>query len=177
LLFSSELNHLEEAIKADWGKFTDKAVRSNRSKVTNISEHLKKPISLKDFTQLLVNQIKGQQPELGEYVLAAADVAAINQLVTAKYCTREWNYGYSPNYAFNRTIPLPNGVLKIQFSVEKGVIGNVACEFAGKRIPLLEEAIIGEHHDYRLLKEKLGSIFAPHSSFGFTFEQFANSLF
>jgi len=68
LLFSSELSQLNEAIKADWGKFTDKAVRSNRSQVTNIAEHLKIPLTLEVFTQRLAHEVKEQHPEIQEFV-------------------------------------------------------------------------------------------------------------
>jgi len=177
LLFSSELSLLNEAIKTDWGKFTDKAVRSNRSQVTNISEHLKNPLSLDDFTQLLANQVKENHPIIRKFELSPNDIAAINELVTNKYSMWEWNFAYSPSYLFDRSIGLPNGVLKIQFSVEKGVVWNIVCEFTGKRITILEEAIIGEQLDYSLLKAKLSNIFAPHSPFEFTFDQFYSSLF
>ncbi len=49
LLFSSKLPDLSDALKATPLKFQDKAIKSIRSRVTNISEHLSQPISLQDF--------------------------------------------------------------------------------------------------------------------------------
>jgi lipoate-protein ligase A len=177
LLFSSELNQLNEAIKTDWNKFNDKAVRSNRSQVTNISEHLKKPLSLDDFTQLLANQVKENHPMIRKFELSPDDIEAINELVTAKYSAWEWNFAYSPSYEFNRSVVLPAGLLQVYFKVEKGIILNPFLEFAGKRNSFLEKSLIGMPHNYELIKPKLELAFAQQPLIGFAFNEFINSLF
>ena len=49
LLFSSKLPDLSQALKVNPLKYKDKAVKSVRSRVTNISEHLKESITLEEF--------------------------------------------------------------------------------------------------------------------------------
>ena len=57
LLFSTEMTDLSEALKVNPLKFVDKAVKSVRKRVTNISSHLPKPLSVDQFADLLMNYI------------------------------------------------------------------------------------------------------------------------
>lgn len=52
LLFSANIKDLSAALKPKSLKFEDKAVKSVEKRVTNISEHLKKPLSKIDFRRL-----------------------------------------------------------------------------------------------------------------------------
>ena len=56
LLFSSEMGILSAALKSAQGRFTDRAVRSVRSRVTNIRDHLKEQMDMEHFQS--VNHLK-----------------------------------------------------------------------------------------------------------------------
>jgi lipoate-protein ligase A len=177
LLFSSQLNQLNEVLKTDWDKFTDKAVRSNRSEVTNISGHLKIKLSLDAFTQLLASEVKEKHPEIVNYELSVADVESIQQLVTNKYSTWEWNFSYSPTYGFSRTMELTKGLLKVKFNVEKGMIQNMQCEFSGNMQPGIEKSLNGLRHDYIPVKEKIEMLFDQQPLIGFSKDELMTILF
>ena len=49
LLFSSEINDVSAALKVKPIKFEGKSVKSVKSRVTNISEHLKQPMTVLEF--------------------------------------------------------------------------------------------------------------------------------
>ena len=55
LLFSSQISDLANALKADPDKFIDKAVKSVRSRVTNISDHLPHPMTVLEFKDYLMD--------------------------------------------------------------------------------------------------------------------------
>ncbi len=57
LLFSSEMKDLSKALKVKAGIFEDRAVKSVRSEVTNISEHLSEPMEINDFQKLLFESV------------------------------------------------------------------------------------------------------------------------
>ncbi|MCD6178546.1 MAG: lipoate--protein ligase family protein, partial [Bacteroidales bacterium] len=63
LLFSSELNILNNSIKVSEINFSDKAVQSNRSTVTNIQSHLKETLSLEEFKQKIIDFVMTSFPE------------------------------------------------------------------------------------------------------------------
>jgi len=53
LLFDSNLDNLENAIKNEKDHYSDKAVKSIRSQVTNISSHLNNNLSISEFKELM----------------------------------------------------------------------------------------------------------------------------
>ncbi|MCL1827209.1 MAG: lipoate--protein ligase family protein, partial [Candidatus Cloacimonetes bacterium] len=122
LLFTSALTDLSLALNPDKQKFTDKAVKSVASRVTNISEHLSVAIDLETFTHKIIEHILATFHQTAFYDLSAGDIASIEQLVTDKYSTWEWNYGSSPAYDYSKTIRTAGGTLTVSLIVKKGVI-------------------------------------------------------
>src|SRR5690554_2325750 len=98
ILFSSHVESLTQALKANPLKFTDKAVKSVRARVTNVADHLPKPMKLADFIPLVRNKIHSLYPDARDYYLSIEDREAVQALVDSKYGTWEWNYGKSPQY-------------------------------------------------------------------------------
>ncbi len=144
LLFSSEMKNVSEALKINPVKYQDKAVKSIPKRVTNISEHLPEPISLKAFTQKIMEHMLAQNKEAYLYEFTAADLAAIEKIKQEKYATQEWNYGYSPNYSFKKAIRTAGGLLEMNLEVEKGIIQKVKIFgdfFNEKDIAEIEKAL------------------------------------
>jgi len=123
LLFSSHMPNLSEALNADPLKFQDKAVKSVRSRVTNISEHLDCPMDVMQFATLIQDHIVGKYPDARMIDLSRADHDKIHELVRSKYSTWEWNFGYSPNYNFRKVVRTEkSGTIEFDLDVHNGVI-------------------------------------------------------
>ena len=148
LLFSSNLDELNESIKIDPKAYTDKAVKSIRSHVSNITEYLKNDLSIDSFTSLLVDYINQSIPDVKPFTLSEAEINAINDLVKSKYSTWDWNFGYSPSYTLNRRIEVDGKPISIELVVEKGIISQISITHNGKRLSFLEQLLIGNNHDY-----------------------------
>ncbi|NCO56210.1 MAG: lipoate--protein ligase family protein, partial [Bacteroidetes bacterium] len=123
LLFATNIDSLENAINATSNKYFDKAIKSVNNIVTNINEHIKTKISINEFAEQLSQKINADFISKEKYFLSDADILAINELVKTKYKTWEWNYGYSPNYNFNKSSK--NNLLNISVEVKKGIITNL----------------------------------------------------
>lgn len=180
LLFASELDRLNEAIKADWSKFKDKAVRSNRSKVTNILSHLSKSLSIDEFRVEILNTVLAEQDDVDFYELSAKDEEAINKLVTEKYETWEWNFGYSPEYEFTKKQSSPKGELSIRMKIKKGLIQYIDINMDNDKFEgadIIESALVNSPHNYLVIKEKLSPFFHPVSGFHFTLEELLQLVF
>ncbi|RPH32509.1 MAG: lipoate--protein ligase [Bacteroidales bacterium] len=161
LLFNSNLDELNESIKINPSTYTDSAVKSIRSQVANISDYLNHNISIDDFTSLILNHIKEGSPNTNEYQLSIKDISSINQLISIKYSTWDWNYGYSPSYILNKQIPIGDKTLSIQISAEKGLIRSIA--FSGSmivknRIEHLEKLLNGCPHDMDEIANRLSKV-------------------
>lgn len=150
LLFSSEIPDLSEALKADPAKFSDKAVKSVRSRVTNIQEHLKEKMGVMDFADRIECFIVEQKPDARFYELSIEDLEQIQKLRNEKYSSWEWNYGYSPRYNFRKvTRTNGSGTIEINLDVHDGVIRQV--KFFGDYFGILdseeiEKALVGATH-------------------------------
>jgi lipoate-protein ligase A len=126
LLFSSHMPDLGAALNADPLKFKDKAVKSVRSRVTNISEHLMTPMDVLEFSTLIENHIMEKYPEAILYELSEEDHERIREMVQSKYGTWEWNFGYSPQYNFRKVLRTQNsGTLEFILDVTDGVIRDI----------------------------------------------------
>jgi lipoate---protein ligase len=123
LLFSATMKDLSQALKVDHAKFQDKAVKSVRSRVTNISEHLQKPMDVLQFSEMIQAHILEIYPEAHIYELSDNDHKCIKDLMRIKYSTWDWNFGTSPDYNFRKVVRTENsGTLEFCLEVRNGII-------------------------------------------------------
>lgn len=126
LLFSSHMPDLSAALNADPLKFKDKAVKSVRSRVTNISDHLITPMNVLEFSTLIENHIMEKYPDAILYELSDEDHERIREMVASKYGTWKWNFGYSPQYNFSKVLRTQNsGTIEFNIDVTDGIIRDI----------------------------------------------------
>jgi len=157
LLFDSDLKNLGQAIKVIPGKFTSKAVQSNRSEVTNISGFLKKKMVISKFIQFLV-QVKLEKETNFLYEFNDSDTEKIKDLLAEKFQNWEWNFGYSPKYSFQNQVEIDGKKLTIQFDVKKGIIED--CVLSGDYFPpetatKLTSQFHSKKHSFEAVREVL----------------------
>ena len=151
LLFATNMGNLAGALKNRSIKYSDKAVKSNISRVTNISSHLKEPLSCEDFIGYLGDFIGRDIPR---YDYSQADLEAIEALARDKYSQDAWNFAASPKYSFGNSAKLPCGLVELSFDVVSGVITRLSVTgdfFFTRPIEEFCERMLGCEH----LKEKV----------------------
>ena len=161
LLFASELTDLSGALNANPAKFTGKAIKSVRSRVTNISSHLKKPLELEEFRHMLFQYMMDNYPDSIPYCYTDADIAAINKLRDEKYATWDWNFGQSPAYGMVRSQQTSGGLLEIHVDAQNGVIRHIRIFgdfFHVGDITELEQLLTGTPHNETSLYQELQKI-------------------
>jgi len=149
LLFSSNMNMVAEALKVNPLKYKDKAIKSIPKRVTNISSHLLAPLSIEEFTSKIMHHIISTYPDARLYEFTSRDLQEIARIRDEKYATQEWNYGYSPNYNFNKIIKTEGGTIEMNLDVEEGIIKKIKIfgDFFNKKdISEVEAALIGVAH-------------------------------
>ncbi len=180
LLFSAQLGNLSKALKVDPSKFSDKAVKSVRSRVTNISEHLTTPMDVMDFKHQILKHIQQTHPEMEIVNFTDEDVKNIQKLADEKYQTWDWNFGYSPTYNFNRRLKANGGNVEFHFEVKDGIIEK--ARIFGDYFSLYDTADIevlltGSRHDKNAIRQKLEAIEIQHYFKNFTKEEFIDGMF
>ncbi len=156
LLYASEVQDISDALNVNPLKFEGKARKSVKSRVTNISSHLKEDIGVEKFGERVLNHITNLYPEAKPYELSETDRLAIQKLANEKYSQWHWNYGYSPKYGLKKGVKTPGGHVEVHLNVDKGLISEIAIFgdfFVNKDLEPLLEALKGiEHREDSLLR-------------------------
>lgn len=161
LLFSSQINDLSNALKVKPIKFEGKSVKSVKSRVTNISDHLKNNIDILEFKDLIMDYLTETNPNNTPYTLTNDDIKGINNLVYEKYSSWDWNFGNSPKYSLLNELKYPGGNIEFNLNVDKGIIKDIKFfgDFFGKcDVSFVEEKLIGVKHEENSLKSILSNI-------------------
>ena len=129
IMFDSDLSVVSEALRVDPTKIQTKGIRSVRSRVTNVAEHLPEKVTLPEFRRILLENILKENP--GEaYPLTQDDLAAVEKLRAERYATWDWNYGFSPTCTMLRRRRVDGcGLIEGYITVEHGRIS--ALTFKG----------------------------------------------
>ena len=179
LLFNSDLETLDEAIKVKGGKYSDKAVQSFRSKVTNILPYLNVEIGMGEFRQELINYVLKKYTNSSLYELKEGEKPIIERLKQEKYTTWDWIYGYSPKYVLQRKIEKPEGELNIELFIKKGMVTD--AKFSGnlineKELHKFKNTLIGERHDKNNLLRITNQVFEKETNSRISITELINHL-
>lgn len=161
LLFSAIMSDLSAALQVNPLKFEDKAVKSVRSRVTNISEHLKQPIDVLQFRDLVMQHIVETTSGCIPYEYSEQDIKAIEKLRNEKYSTWDWNFGNSPKYSLSKLVRTTGGNLEAHLNIVDGKIKDIKLYgdfFFFKELSELEQKLIGCQHERSILLSKLNEV-------------------
>ena len=129
LLFNAKLGQLNSSIRGREDRFRDKAVKSVRSTVENISSFLDEPRSIDSFRSELQLFVQMQFAGARLYSFSQQDIESIESLATEKYRTWKWNFGYSPAFVYKKRTDFNGKTLDIQIQVKQGLIRTVSAEY------------------------------------------------
>lgn len=181
LLFSSNLSRLNELLKVNPLKFKDKGVRSIRSRVTNISDHLKTEISIDMFAEMILNNISQNNTSNTEYILSPEDNLEIEKLITEKYNTWEWNYAYSPKYILEKIVQSKSGdFIETSLSIKKGLIIEIeifASGISNDKIKLICDSLVNTKHKREISMEVIKKHDIEKSSSSIDTDDLLNSIY
>ena len=162
ILLDSEMSVLVNALKVNPLKFVDKATKSTRARVTNLIEYLPKGTTPQIFQNQLIEFMLKENMGARIHKFSSEEIAQIQKLVDEKYSTWDWNFGFSPNYQFNRAIKIPAGFIEAHIDVERGgkmskvkIFGDF---FASEAIEDLENQLIGLPHEINEISKFLSQI-------------------
>ncbi len=158
ILFNSDMSILDEVLKINPLKYIDKAIKSNRSRVTNLIDYLPSNSTTGNLKKILIDEIVHANPNSLLYELTSEDLKGVEYLIKNKYETWDWNFGSSPNYNFKNAKKVPAGFIEIHLNVEKGIIQEAKIFgdfFASESIENFERQLIGHKHNQNELQEIL----------------------
>ncbi|MEE4196385.1 MAG: lipoate--protein ligase [Bacteroidales bacterium] len=180
LLFSSVMLDLSKALKVNPLKYQDKGVKSVRSRVTNISDHLPGQMTVMEFHDKIFDFMVKSEKDAELYEYTADDLAKINQLVDEKYKTWDWNFGYSPKYNYEKLIRTNGGNLEVHLNVDRGIIENLKIYgdfFGEKDIEDIVNLLKHKKHQEEEIRQILEEIDFQKYFHNITIDEFISALF
>ncbi len=124
LMFDVDVETLVEALNVDPDKITSKGVKSVRSRVTNIKEHLPEGTTLQQFWDALQFYLSNEGKD-EEIILTDDDVAKIEYEAVNRFGTWDWIYGASPEFNLKNSKRFPGGRIEVLMHVTDGRIDSV----------------------------------------------------
>lgn len=160
LLFDSDLEEMVRALNIEPGKVSSKGVKSVRSRVTNIAEHLMEPVDINAFRMILTQTIfAGQSHE--QYQLDYDETEAVKRSKEEKYSTWDFVYGSSPPCNLVKKARFDWGNIKVHLSIKKGMIEDCIIYgdfFAGDDITGLARQLCGIKYQHECIRECLEAV-------------------
>lgn len=160
LLYNADLDSVCAALKPSPAKYIDKSVKSVRGRVRNIVDFMSRPMPIEEFINYLMAYVSHTQ-QTDSSRLRLDEIEAIEKLSEERYRSWNWNFGYSPKYAFERSTKTPGGVLDVHMDVRNGVIADIRLfgDYFGVRdVVELEDTLCGCRHERAALKRRLALI-------------------
>ncbi|QAY66382.1 lipoate--protein ligase [Paenibacillus protaetiae] len=162
LLFDSEIDNVVSALKVNKEKYISKATKSIRSRVANIAEFLKEPMTIEQFRQYLLDTIFENQTPIPTYELSEQDWANVRKLADERYRNWDWNYGRSPAFNVRQTKRIEGaGTFDVRLQVEEGKIVEAAIygDFFGRgESAEFADKLVGLRYDANELRNLLSSV-------------------
>lgn len=152
LLFDVDMSVLGQALKVSKDKIESKGIKSVRARVTNIVDHLSDKITVQEFSDAILAQMKEEYPEMDEYVLSDAELSEIQAMRDNQFATWDWTYGKAPEYTIERGVRYPAGKITTYANVENSTIKSVKIfgDFFGvKPVEDIEKMLEGVRYDYK----------------------------
>jgi lipoate---protein ligase len=157
LLFSTDLAKLELAIASREELYRDKAVRSIRSKVANVSDLMMNSMDVEEFIVRFREFIFNYFSDYYEDRLHPDEIISIRKLADEKYRDYKWNYGYSPDFEFYEYWNSTEQNYTIRLSVKEGIIRK--AELTGPEthsilLKKIEDSISGSPFEIKTISER-----------------------
>ncbi|THF75117.1 lipoate--protein ligase [Cohnella fermenti] len=160
LLFDSRMENVAAALKVNPLKFESKATKSVRSRVANIAEFLKEPMTIEQFKQFVLESIFEGKP-IERYELTEADWDGVRKLADERYRNWDWNYGESPAFNVQNVSKLAAGLFDVRLDVAKGEIrgASIYGDFFGRgEVTDVTDKLVGVRYDREAIEQAISGI-------------------
>jgi lipoate---protein ligase len=158
LLFDSKIDHVVSALNVRADKIESKGIKSIRSRVANIREHLKEDMDMDEFRKILLAYLFEGFDTIPKYELTESDWRQIRKISKERYANWDWNYGNSPKFNVELSNRFAAGSVEVRLHIIKGNI--VECKIFGDFFGVgdvddIEDRLIGVPYDRDAIEKAL----------------------
>lgn len=182
IMFDSNLDIMEQALSVDPLKIHAKGVRSVRSRVTNLREHLPDSCQMRigEFRAFLCEHVLAAYQNAELLTLQKRDFERIVEIKRSRYDTWDWNYGNSPMCTLLRKSYIEGcGTIEAHIFLAQGVISKVnfyGDYFSVKSPEQISTFLVGRRPEESAYMDALENIDISQYFNGITKTQFIDLL-
>jgi len=157
LLFDVNIHDLVDSLNVKMDKITSKGIKSVRSRVTNIKEHLADEIDMKAFWEL-IHLFLSEDGSSEEILLSEEEKAEIKKLRDERFATWDWNYGSSPKFDIYNEKRFEGGKIEFAAEIKEGIIESIRFfgDYLGIRpVDFVEERLVGRKFEIDSVRRTL----------------------
>lgn len=156
LLYDVNMDNLVQALHVDQNKYMSTGVKSVRSSVTNIKDHLPDNIDMDDFWNSLHFFLSNKGIDK-EIILNEKEIAMIEFEALNRFSTWDWIYGKSPEFNVVNKKRFQGGSLEMKANVKYGQIESI--RFMGDCLRLMDVSVIESRlKNMRFHREDIGHV-------------------
>jgi len=163
LLLDSNLDDVTTALRPKPGKIESKGVKSIRSRVANIREFLREPITVEELRDRILERIFGSRDRaaIPSLRIGDPDWRAAHELLERRYGNWNWNFGEDPPCNVQRVQRFAAGEIDARLDVHGGRITGARFfgDYMGRaEVGELENLLRGLVYDRQSLAAVLGNV-------------------
>lgn len=180
LLFDSEIENVVSALNVRMDKIESKGIKSIRSRVTNIREHLDEDMTMEEFKETLLTYLFEEFDSVPKYELTENDWTEIRRISRERYANWDWNYGKSPKFNVELSNRFAAGSIDIRLHIVKGIIqeSKIFGDFFGVGdVSDIENKLNGVRYDREEIEKVLEDIDLKHYFGNVSRQEFLDLLY
>jgi len=179
LLFDVNIHDLVDALNVKMDKITSKGIKSVRSRVTNIKEHMGEEMDIKEFWKL-IHLFLSDNGNSEEILLTKDEKDQVQRMRDERFSTWDWNFGASPKFDIYNEKRFAGGKIEFAALVKEGTIDSIRFfgDYLGIRtVDAVEDRLLGQKFEMEKVKKILEE-FAIEEYFGkITIEELLEVIF
>ncbi len=125
IMLGADVSQMTGVLNPDPLKVQSKGIKSVKSRVTNINEHLKTPVSPEDFIKGLCESVLNTHKNAEIYSLSPKDTQKIGEIQREKYDKWEYNFGFKQNFSVTNRKKFDGGILECHLDLKDGRISDI----------------------------------------------------
>ncbi|WP_298648527.1 lipoate--protein ligase [uncultured Proteiniphilum sp.] len=180
LLFDTDLTVLAKALEVSNETVDFKGVKSVRSRVDNILPNLPEKITVHEFADKILEQMKRKFPEMKEYHFSETEKSEIEKTLQEKFGNWDWTYGHNPVAEVVREKRYPAGRIQTFLNIGNGKIKGIRFygTFFGKNSDLSvpEEVLKGVKYTSVEVRNVLSQLDTSQYFAGFSLDELTEAI-
>ena len=176
LLFDVDPEKIVRSTQVADYKIIAKGIKSVRERVTNISEHLEKPLTPAQFKEHMISSIVRDGMR---YEFTPSERERIEEIANEKFRSWDCIYGKEPKFSITKTAHFAGGHVQLSFDVEKGCIRDCAIHgdfFATADAESFKKALCGCKHEKSAIVQALEKAGLGNAFYNISAEEIATAM-